>query len=111
MPSDRFTVTIPEPELADLRQRLQRHAVARARDCCGLGQGLPLAYARELADYWAGDYDWRRCEGATQHPGHNTSRPSTASTSTSFTAPARSRAPCPWCSPTAGPARYLSFAG
>ena len=27
-------------------------------------QGIPLAYAQELAAYWAGDYDWRRCEAA-----------------------------------------------
>ena len=57
-----FTVTIPEPELADLRQRLQRTRWPERETVAGWEQGLPLAYARELADYWAGDYDWRRCE-------------------------------------------------
>ena len=27
-------------------------------------QGIPLAYTRELADYWANDYDWRAREAA-----------------------------------------------
>jgi len=28
----------------------------------GWTQGVPLEYARELCDYWAHRYDWRRCE-------------------------------------------------
>jgi pimeloyl-ACP methyl ester carboxylesterase len=27
-------------------------------------QGIPLAYVKELAAYWATKYDWRRCEAA-----------------------------------------------
>ena len=27
-------------------------------------QGIPLAYLREVCEYWAGEYDWRRCEAA-----------------------------------------------
>ena len=27
-------------------------------------QGIPLNYTRDLADYWANDYDWRSREAA-----------------------------------------------
>ena len=57
-----FTARIPEAALDDLRQRLRRTRWPEAQTCEGWDQGVPLAYARELADYWADDYDWRRAE-------------------------------------------------
>jgi len=64
MPGDirPFRVEIPESQLADLRERLQNTRWPERETVDGWDQGLPLAYARELADYWAGHYDWRRCE-------------------------------------------------
>jgi pimeloyl-ACP methyl ester carboxylesterase len=57
-----FRAAFPDSDLDDLRQRLQRTRWPDAQTCDGWEQGLPLDYARELADYWAGDYDWRRAE-------------------------------------------------
>lgn len=57
-----FRVAIPETELDDLRYRLARTRWPEAATVAGWSQGVPLDYARELTDYWAGQYDWRRCE-------------------------------------------------
>jgi hypothetical protein len=57
-----FTVNIAEPELQDLRRRLQQTRWPERETCDDWSQGMPLAYTRELADYWATDYDWRRFE-------------------------------------------------
>ncbi|MGI5128531.1 epoxide hydrolase family protein [Pseudonocardia sp. CA-107938] len=57
-----FTVEVPESELDDLRERLARTRWPEAATVGGWTQGLPLDYARELVDYWAHRYDWRRCE-------------------------------------------------
>ena len=38
--------------------------MARGRVRRRLDQGIPLAYTRELADYWADEYDWRAREAA-----------------------------------------------
>jgi pimeloyl-ACP methyl ester carboxylesterase len=57
-----FRVEIPESELDDLRDRLARTRWPDAATTGGWTQGVPLDYARELCDYWAHEYDWRRCE-------------------------------------------------
>ena len=57
-----FTVAIEESELQDLRERLDRTRWPESETCEGWNQGIPLAYTRELAQYWLNDYDWRRCE-------------------------------------------------
>ncbi|WP_232664742.1 epoxide hydrolase family protein [Pseudonocardia sp. TRM90224] len=57
-----FRVEIPESQLDDLRDRLARTRWPEAATTDGWGQGIPLDYARELCEYWAHDYDWRRCE-------------------------------------------------
>ena len=57
-----FTVNIAESELQDLRRRLQQTRWPERETCDDWSQGMPLAYTRELADYWATDYDWRRFE-------------------------------------------------
>jgi pimeloyl-ACP methyl ester carboxylesterase len=57
-----FTIDVPQAELDDLRQRLGRTRWPEAETCDGWDQGTPLAYAREMARYWAEHYDWRRCE-------------------------------------------------
>ena len=57
-----FTVDIPESELQELQQRLA-HTRWPERETTGdWNQGIPLDYTRELADYWASTYDWRRFE-------------------------------------------------
>lgn len=57
-----FVVDIPQTELDDLRQRLQQTRWSDKEPCTGWAQGMPLEYTRELADYWAHTYDWRRFE-------------------------------------------------
>src|ERR687897_758703 len=57
-----FRVDVPEADLADLRRR---HAVTRwpteelVKD---RSQGVQLATVKELARYWATEYDWRKAE-------------------------------------------------
>ena len=57
-----FTVTVPDSELQALRQRLIQTRWPDRETVQGWDQGVPLDYARELARYWAEDYDWRRFE-------------------------------------------------
>ncbi len=57
-----FTVAIADTQLQDLSRRLA-HTRWPERETCGdWSQGMPLQYTRELASYWASDYDWRRFE-------------------------------------------------
>lgn len=57
-----FKVDIPESQLDDLRQRLALTRWPEKETCSDWEQGIPLEYTRELAQYWATDYDWRRFE-------------------------------------------------
>lgn len=57
-----YTIAIPDAVLDDLRQRLAMTRWPDRETCSDWSQGMPLAYTRELAEYWASDYDWRRCE-------------------------------------------------
>ena len=57
-----FTVNVPDSELQALRQRLLQTRWPDRETVQGWEQGVPLDYARELARYWAEDYDWRRFE-------------------------------------------------
>lgn len=57
-----FTAQIPEEAIAELRARILGTRWPDAETCDGWDQGVPLAYAQELANYWATDYDWRRAE-------------------------------------------------
>jgi epoxide hydrolase len=59
-----FRIDVPEAVLVDLQDRLARTRWPEA-ECVGdWSQGMPLAYTRELATYWAGSYDWRSREAA-----------------------------------------------
>jgi epoxide hydrolase len=57
-----YRIDIPEEELKDLRERLSRTRWPEPATVGGWTQGVPLEYARELCEYWATRYDWRRCE-------------------------------------------------
>ena len=57
-----FRITVPEADLADLRERLARTRWPEPAPAEGWRQGVPLDYARDLCDHWARRYDWRRCE-------------------------------------------------
>lgn len=58
----RFRIDVPDSVLTDLRTRLAATRWPEAECVDDWSQGMPLAYTRELADYWAGGYDWRSRE-------------------------------------------------
>ena len=57
-----FRVDIPDHELDDLKSRLVNTRWPEKETPGDWSQGIPLAYVRELADYWLHTYDWRRAE-------------------------------------------------
>ena len=57
-----FTVGFPEPELTDLRSRVNATRWPELETVTDDSQGAPLAMMQDLARYWATNYDWRRCE-------------------------------------------------
>ena len=59
-----FRIDVPDTDLADLGERLRRTRWPEAECVDDWSQGIPLAYTRELADYWANEYDWRAREAA-----------------------------------------------
>jgi epoxide hydrolase len=67
-----FLIAIPDTDLDDLRERLARTRWPEPETVDDWSQGIPLAYTRELADYWAGEYDWRAREAALNRFDHYT---------------------------------------
>jgi len=57
-----FRIEIADVVLGDLRDRLARTRWPEHATVDDWSQGMPLAYAQELCDYWRAGYDWRRCE-------------------------------------------------
>lgn len=57
-----FTIDIPQSELDNLKARIANTRWPEAETVSDWSQGVPLAYAKELADYWVKEYDWRRWE-------------------------------------------------
>ena len=68
-----FRVNITDEALADLRQRILATRWPEKETVADESQGVPLATMRELARYWATDYDWRKggseaeCPAAVRH--------------------------------------------
>ncbi|GAA2358824.1 epoxide hydrolase family protein [Dactylosporangium salmoneum] len=59
---EEFTVNVPDDALDDLRRRLTRARWPEPATVPDWSQGVPAGWLRELCDYWAGGYDWRRFE-------------------------------------------------
>ncbi len=57
-----FRLDIPQEELDDLHARLDRTRWPDELPGVGWAYGVPLAYLRELAEYWRNRYDWRAAE-------------------------------------------------
>ena len=57
-----FRVGMPDEAIADLRQRIAARRWPSRELVADRSQGVQLATSRELARYWATDYDWRACE-------------------------------------------------
>ena len=59
-----YRISVPQADLDDLRERLARTRWARDLPGAGWERGVPTSYLRELAAYWATEYDWRAHEAA-----------------------------------------------
>jgi microsomal epoxide hydrolase len=57
-----FTIDVPDADIADLRDRLARTRWPDELPGVGWTYGIPLAYVKELAEYWRTSYDWRKHE-------------------------------------------------
>src|SRR5499427_10094379 len=57
-----FRVEMPEEAIADLRRRVAAWRPPEREPVDDQSQGVQLAAVRDLANYWATEYDWRRCE-------------------------------------------------
>ena len=57
-----FSINVPEEALVDLRRRIAATRWPEKETVADQSQGVQLATIRELARYWATDYDWRKCE-------------------------------------------------
>ncbi|MCT7657539.1 epoxide hydrolase [Mycobacterium deserti] len=67
-----FRIDVADADLADLKDRLARTRWPEAECVDDWSQGVPLSYTRELANYWAKDYDWRTREAALNRFDHYT---------------------------------------
>ncbi|MEV6418301.1 epoxide hydrolase family protein [Streptomyces sp. NPDC051662] len=59
-----FHLDIPQSELDDLCDRLDRTRWPDELPGVGWAYGVPLDYLKELAGYWRHEYDWRAAEAA-----------------------------------------------
>ncbi|ULN34431.1 epoxide hydrolase family protein [Mycolicibacterium smegmatis] len=66
-----FRIDVPDAVLDDLKDRLARTRWPEAETVDDWSQGIPLAYTRELAEYWADGYDWRTREAALNRFDHH----------------------------------------
>ncbi|MER7692776.1 epoxide hydrolase family protein [Streptomyces sp. NPDC097610] len=57
-----FTFEFPEAELEDLRARIKATRLPEKETVADQSQGTQLATIKELARYWATEYDWRKVE-------------------------------------------------
>jgi epoxide hydrolase len=57
-----FRIDVPDSALDDLADRLARTRWPDDLPEVGWSRGVPVAYLRELAEYWRSGYDWRAHE-------------------------------------------------
>ncbi len=57
-----FHMNVAETELIELRRRIKATIWPEQEIVTDASQGVRLKTMRELAHYWATDYDWRKCE-------------------------------------------------
>lgn len=57
-----FRVSYPQADLTDLRRRITATKWPERETVADASQGVQLATTQALARYWAGAYDWRKCE-------------------------------------------------
>ncbi|TQK43566.1 pimeloyl-ACP methyl ester carboxylesterase [Streptomyces sp. SLBN-118] len=57
-----FRIDVPQRDLDDLHERLDRARWPDELPGAGWDYGVPLGYLRQLARYWRHEYDWRAAE-------------------------------------------------
>ncbi|MEJ0018509.1 MAG: epoxide hydrolase N-terminal domain-containing protein [Acetobacteraceae bacterium] len=57
-----FHIGIPDEALVDLHRRVAATQWPERETVTGPSQGVQLATMQKLAQYWATQHDWRRCE-------------------------------------------------
>jgi pimeloyl-ACP methyl ester carboxylesterase len=57
-----FRIEIPQADLDDLADRLDRTRWPSEIPGVGWSRGVPLGYLKELTEYWQNGYDWRQWE-------------------------------------------------
>ena len=57
-----FSIHVPQPAVEELRRRIAATQWPEKETVTDASQGVPLATMRQLARYWATDYDWRKAE-------------------------------------------------
>ena len=57
-----FRVNVPDADLNDLRRRIKATKGPERELVGDASQGVQLVTTQKLAQYWATDYDWRKCE-------------------------------------------------
>lgn len=57
-----FRIKVPEETLVDLRRRISATRWPERETVADDSQGVQLAIIKDLARYWATDYDWRKIE-------------------------------------------------
>ncbi|MGQ4421037.1 epoxide hydrolase N-terminal domain-containing protein, partial [Streptomyces sp. SAS_269] len=57
-----FRLSVPQSDLDDLHDRLDRTRWPAELPDAGWEYGVPVGYLRELARYWRHKYDWRAAE-------------------------------------------------
>ena len=57
-----FRVNVPEEQLVDLRRRVMATQWPDKETVTDASQGVQLATMQKLAQYWASEHDWRKCE-------------------------------------------------
>ena len=62
MTIEQFRLDVPETDLKDLRERLDRVRWPAELPGSGWSRGVPLAYLQDLVEYWHTGYDWRAAE-------------------------------------------------
>ena len=53
-----FSIDIPQQDIDDLHNRLRNTRFPEKETPDDWSQGIPLAYMKEIRDYWLNDYDW-----------------------------------------------------
>ena len=60
----RFTLRIPDADIAGLRDRLARSRFPDQAPGDAWAYGTDVAYLRQLTEYWRNNFDWRAEEAA-----------------------------------------------